>query len=296
MVSYYDALTGVVLKDARGRYMLEVMTDNAYPAGREMEALQDECWDAAVRKHPREYANSTVQEISSSIRKMMCHAANQIRGKAHTIAKDVVVQGYELVPTKFRGATETVIADMVKTQLENDDFIRGWYTTVSTVPIHPHKQRLRSHQTRNEEFDNLMFCHPCIREVILRLFFKPKPSGSTLRRLNPIPGPLIALKCALDEWATGEFDKIDFTEKAYRNDYIHYRALWQLLEDQHKNRARIIATDITRYCMKMSGVKTTKDGGILEETNEEYDNIKEFGPPFELGGDDDDDDLPPGYD
>jgi hypothetical protein len=107
-----------------------------------------------------------------------------------------------------------------------------------------------------------------------------------------------ALRCALDEWSTGSYEKIDFTQKDYRREYIHHRATWQHFEQgQFKNRCRIIATEMTNYCIKMSRVKTGADDGIEEETQDAMDKIAEWGPEYNLGNDsDEDDELPPGYD
>jgi len=145
----------------------------------------------------------------------------------------------------------------------------------------------------------MLYCNVCIQDLILGLWFKPKPTASVLRALTPIPGPLIALacaalKCALDEWATGEFIKIPFTESDYRRTYVQHRALWRSFEDgNYKNRCHIIATDITNYCLKMSGIRTGRRGNVAEEEEEVLRNILENGTEFDLG--EEDDALPPGY-
>jgi hypothetical protein len=144
------------------------------------------------------------------------------------------------------------------------------------------------------------YCHPCIADLVLGLWFKPAPSSVVMCRLNPIPGELIAfactaLKCALDEWASGEYKLINFSETAYHKTYVDHRAYWRSFEEgRYRNRCRIIATDMTKYCMQMCGVKMGKNGNILEEEEEELRDIQENSGDIDLG-DGEDDILPPGY-
>src|SRR5258708_27457207 len=203
-------------------------------------------------------------QVTTSIRSMMVHAANEIQGKVHTAAKEIVVHGYELMLMSLTGDSNAIIADMVKHQLDNSNYIHGYYKAVS---IHSHTvcfwlyTDVLSYQHNREEFHDMPFCNPCIRDLIWHLWFRSRPSGTILWILNPIPSPLIAfacaaLKCALDEWATGSFEKTVFSQHNYRQTYINHHAAWQSFEQgNYKNHCCIIASSITHYCMKMSGVK-----------------------------------------
>ena len=115
--------------------MLAITADNAYPVGKMLEAMQDMAWKAAALKHPNALAESTVMQLTTSIRSMMVHDANEIHGKAHTAAKEIVVCGYELMPMSLTGDSNAIIADMVKHQLDNSNYIHGYYKAVS---IHSH--------------------------------------------------------------------------------------------------------------------------------------------------------------
>ncbi len=138
------------------------------------------------------------------------------------------------------------------------------------------------------------FCHPCIWDLIFQLWFRSQPSGTVLQRLDPIPVPLIALacavlKCTLDEWATGSFEKAEFSQCNYHHIYIDHCANWQVFEQGlYKNCCHIIASNITDYCIKMSSIKVRMhQGGVEEETAAKIAHIIEYGGDYHLGGQDD---------
>jgi len=93
----------------------------------------------------------------------------------------------------------------------------------------------------------------------------------------------------LDEWQSGEHKKREFSQKAYREQYVHFRAVWKLLEQRSPRRAERIATDIADYCFTMSGFSRRAAKGIVEETEDVLEGLTEFGLDYSLGGDDEDD-------
>jgi hypothetical protein len=93
--------------------------------------LEETAWMAATLKHLTEFAQLTVRELTTSIHNMMAHAANEIRGKAHTITKELVVCGYKLVPVHSNNVTNKVIMDVVGHWLDDKNYIHGFYKSVS---------------------------------------------------------------------------------------------------------------------------------------------------------------------
>ncbi len=84
----------MVLKDMRVQFMLAITTDDAYPTGKTLEDMQDMAWKAAKLKYPNTFAASTIMELTASTCRMMLHAAYEIHGRVHTVAKEMVVRGY----------------------------------------------------------------------------------------------------------------------------------------------------------------------------------------------------------
>src|SRR5260370_4401239 len=70
-------------------------------------------------------------ELTDSTCRMMLHAAYEICGRAHTVAKEMVVCGYQLVPMSLAGDSNASIADMVRQQLDDNNYICGYYQAVS---------------------------------------------------------------------------------------------------------------------------------------------------------------------
>jgi hypothetical protein len=136
------------------------------------------------------------------------------------------------------------------------------------------------------------FAHTVIQDVIAKMLFRQRPEGLSLRRLSPVPGPVIAwvctaLKCALDEWSSGVFKKVTMEAKAYRSTYTDLLALWKLMERENPNRTRIMAHRLTEYGMTVAGMPSDGGGDIPEETEAIMDSYLKKGLPFDLPPDDD---------
>ena len=129
------------------------------------------------------------------------------------------------------------------------------------------------------------FAHPVIQDVIAKMLFRQTPDGISLRRLSPVPGPVIAwvctaLKCALDEWSSGAFQKVTMAASVYRSIYTDLLALWKLTERGNPNRTLIMARRITEYGMKVAGMPSERGGDIVEETEAIMESYLEKGLPL----------------
>jgi len=131
---YYNSVAGCPLKDARLRFQVRVMTENAYPEGRELEQMQETCWDEAAERYPEELAASKI-ELTAGVRKLLVHSGNEIRGKVHTIASGLVVLRYQLVPTRVHEGSKAFTEGVVRELIAKDNFTRGFYLAVSTHVI-----------------------------------------------------------------------------------------------------------------------------------------------------------------
>jgi hypothetical protein len=96
-----------------------------------------------------------------------------------------------------------------------------------------------------------------------------------------------AVKCALDEWSSGVFQKVTMAARVYRSTYTDLLALWKLTERENPNRTCIMAHRITEYGMQIAGMPSDGGGDIEEETEEIMTNYLENGLPFDLPSDDD---------
>src|SRR5258708_38265151 len=91
-LAYYDGVTNTVLKDMHVWFMLAITTNDAYPTGKMLEDMQDMAWKAAKLKYPNTFAASTIMELTASTPRMMLPTAYEIFCRAHTVAKEMVVQ------------------------------------------------------------------------------------------------------------------------------------------------------------------------------------------------------------
>jgi hypothetical protein len=129
-------------------------------------------------------------------------------------------------------------------------------------------------QSQKQSLENVFYCNHAIATVILHVFFKGRPLALDLKKLTPMPYQLIAyvctaLKCALDEWATGSYKSIKFSQEAYRDTYVWHRAWWQALEKDAPIMYHNIAKRMTDYCVLMSGMNVGSNLPAVEDEEEE---------------------------
>jgi Domain of unknown function (DUF6532) len=132
-LAYYDSVTRDFLQEVRQRWMLFIITENAYPVGEYQVQAMQAAFDGAAQKLPQSFRGSRVQKFDKHIRSMLKHAANEMRGLAKTTAKQVVVASYELLSPKNGGHSvgRATIANLVETYLNDYEWIKGDYYPVS---------------------------------------------------------------------------------------------------------------------------------------------------------------------
>jgi Domain of unknown function (DUF6532) len=132
-LTYYNGHTYDFLKEVRRRWMLFIITENAFPAGDLQTNAMQAAFNGAAHKLPKEFRGSTVQKFDKHIRRMLKNAANQTRGLAKTTAKSVVATSYSLLSTNKGGklSGKAMISDLVDAYLTDYEWIKGDYYPVS---------------------------------------------------------------------------------------------------------------------------------------------------------------------
>ncbi|KAF9523576.1 hypothetical protein CPB83DRAFT_898694 [Crepidotus variabilis] len=220
--SYYPDMWKAAIGDGKILFAKIIALENAFPTKEADLSLASQCLASVITEFKDK--GLVFEEGYNQTRTMdgiVFAEGTTYRGKLKKMASDHVVTYYadDLKTTKFYDNQQGHLAD-IAAKVER---LVGAQTMF-------HKDGVDEHGKVNN------FMHPCIRDLCIKFFYSKEHHGLAHHYPNEfkdiVPERAVALvttaiRCALDEYKTGDRKKVDFTG----DDYLKvYRMIIQMIE------------------------------------------------------------------